>query len=66
MAIFEIPTSPAPRTMQVAFPNGQTYSLRLIYLFTPDDCWMIDIADEFGNPIVCGIPLVAGVDLLGQ
>ena len=28
--------------------------------------WVIDIADSNGNPILSGIPLVTGVNLLGQ
>jgi len=29
-------------------------------------CWVIDISDSSGNPLVQGIPLVCGADLLGQ
>ena len=64
--VFEIPLSPQPQTFSVQFPNGVTYSLRLIYLYTPDDCWLLDINDAQGNPIICGIPLVTGADLLAQ
>lgn len=28
--------------------------------------WVLDIADNNNNPIVCGIPLVTGIDLLYQ
>ena len=28
--------------------------------------WLLDIADVDGNPMLCGIPLVTGTDLLGQ
>lgn len=66
MAVFEIPLRPRPQIVTTRFPNGQTYSLRLIYEFGPDDCWLLDISDSFGNPIVCGIPLVTGCDLLAQ
>lgn len=30
----------------------------------PNQSWMVDIADSNGNPIVSGIPLVTGKDLL--
>jgi hypothetical protein len=66
MAVYEIPLSPRPQSFSITFPNGVTYVLRLIYLFTPDDCWLLDISDAQGNPIVCGIPLVTGADLLAQ
>lgn len=62
----EIPLTPRPQTLTVQFPNGALYTLRLIYLFTPDDCWELDISDSDDNPIVQGIPLVTGADLLGQ
>lgn len=32
----------------------------------PAACWVADIADINGNPIVSGIPLVTGADLLEQ
>lgn len=66
MAVFEIPLSPKPQTLFTTFPNGITYSLRLIYQFTPNDCWLLDIGDSLGKPILCGIPLVTGADLLAQ
>jgi hypothetical protein len=66
MAVYEVPLSPQPQTLSVQFPNGATYQLRLLYEFTPDDCWGLDIADDQGNPIVSGIPLVTGTDLLAQ
>ena len=66
MAVFEIPLQPTPQTVTVAFPNGTSYQLRTMYLFTPNDCWLLDISDESGNPIVCGVPLVTGADLLAQ
>lgn len=66
MAYFEIPLLPQPQAISVTFPNGVSYNMRLIYLFTPNDCWELDIDDADGNPIVCGIPLVTGADLLGQ
>lgn len=30
------------------------------------DGWALDISDDTGNPIVCGIPLIPGIDLLYQ
>lgn len=66
MTVYEIPLTPQPQTFSVQFPNGLTYGLRLIFLFTPDPCWELDISDSDGVPLVQGIPLVTGADLLAQ
>lgn len=66
MAIYEVPLSPNPQTLSIAFPNGVKYQLTLTYLFKPNDCWNLDIADDQGNQILCGVPLVSGVDLFSQ
>lgn len=63
---FEVPTSPNPQSFATTFPNGVEYNLRLIYQFTGDNCWLLDISDADLNPLVCGIPLVTGADLLAQ
>jgi hypothetical protein len=63
---YEIPLTPVPQTLTTTFPNGVRYQLTLNYLFVPDDCWILDIADSSGNPLVQGIPLVTGCDLLEQ
>jgi len=61
---YEIPLTPRPQTLSILFPNGLLYNLRLIYLFTPNDCWELDIADSLSEPLVQGIPLITGADLL--
>jgi hypothetical protein len=66
MSVYEIPLKPQPQTVSVKFPNGVTYQLRLIYEFGSDDCWLLDISDSSGNPILCGVPLVTGADLFAQ
>ena len=42
------------------------YYLRLRYCFTPMGGWIMDIYDNLANPLICGMPLVTGCDLLGQ
>ena len=65
MAIFEIPLKPAtPTTMTAQFPNGNSYKLTLKFANVLDGGWILDIADENGVALVCGIPLVTGADLL--
>ena len=63
---YEIPLHSDAQVITTTFPNGNTYQLRLNYQFNNDDCWLLDISDSSGNPIVQGIPLLSGVDLLGQ
>ena len=62
--VYEVPLTPQPQTLSVVFPNGNTYRMRLIFQFTPNPCWLLDIADYAGNLLICGIPLVTGSDLL--
>lgn len=50
-----------------AITLGQVeYQLTLKYLNVDEGGWIIDIADAIGSPIVQGIPLVTGTDLLAQ
>lgn len=66
MATFwEIPLlAGQPQSLTVAL-SGVTYGLTLKW-FELASAWLLDIADSNGNPIVVGIPLVTGCDLLGQ
>lgn len=64
MQIFEIPLNPQAQSFLIPLA-GTTYSLRL-YWNTPASCWGLDIADASAAPLVRGIPLVTGVDLLAQ
>lgn len=61
MAVYEIPLTPAPQTFGITL-GGIDYRLTLLYR----DGWTVDIADGGGNPLVGGIPLVTGADLLEQ
>lgn len=64
MNVFEIPLSPHPQTFSIAL-GGVQYNWRLYWLM-PAGCWVVNIADQTGSPIINGIPLVTGVNLLGQ
>lgn len=67
MSIFEIPLKPStPTKMAIQFPNGNTYNLRFAFVNVDQGGWIMDISDVNGNPLVCGIPLVTGADLLAQ
>jgi hypothetical protein len=45
--------------------SGTIYQLK-VYWCVPLAAWVMDISDSTGNPFASGIPLVTGVDLLGQ
>lgn len=65
MAIYEIPLSPTPQSFSITL-GGVEYRLTVKYQNTLLGGWYIDIADASGSPLVNGIPLVTGCDLLGQ
>ena len=59
-----LPLSTAPnQSLAVALSiNRQSVNLRLKVCFNQQaGCWIMDIADSQGNPLVCSIPLVTGV-----
>ena len=63
--VYEIPLSGMPQRFSIAL-LGVTYQLNFQYRAAPEAGWVMDIADVLGNPLVCGIPLVTGADLLAQ
>lgn len=65
MAKFEIPLSPQPQRFLIPI-NGTTYQLTVQWRDTDQGGWVLDIADAQGAPIVNGMPLVTGCDLLAQ
>lgn len=65
MASFEIPLSGSPETFSINL-NGTPYRLTTRYCDAQNGGWFLDIADSAGNPIVSGISLVTGVNVLGQ
>jgi len=64
MTSFEIPTSPQPQVFTISLA-GVVYTLTLRWNVSAA-VWMLDIADQNGNQIVAGTPLVTGADLLEQ
>ena len=61
MAEYEIPLTPTPQTFGVSL-DGTQYRLTLYWA----QGWTMNIADALDNPIVNGIPLVTGADLIAQ
>ncbi|MFM0488023.1 phage baseplate plug family protein [Paraburkholderia graminis] len=62
---FEIPLTPAPQTFFVSLVGTQ-YQFTLQWRDATGGGWILDIGDASGKPIVSGIPLVTGVNLLHQ
>lgn len=59
--VAEIPLTPEPQTFSIML-GSTVYELT----FTYRNGWLLDIADASSNPILSGIPLVCGLDLLAQ
>lgn len=62
---YEIPMSARPQSFQIQLA-GVAYQLTLIYRDADQAGWTLDIADSTGVPMIAGIPLVTGADLLAQ
>jgi hypothetical protein len=65
MAVFLIPTTPTRLQKFTVTINGFDYGMRLLWN-KASSCWVIDIYDDGGNPLLMGLPLVTGIDLLSQ
>lgn len=66
MAAYIIPLSGNPEIFTVTLV-GTEYHLTVRWNDADQGGWMLDIAGpDDGADILCGVPLVTGVDLLGQ
>lgn len=64
--VFSIPLQVGtPQTFSIAL-SGVTYQLTFVYRNDALGGWTMDIADDSGNSLAQGIPLVTGADLLAQ
>jgi hypothetical protein len=63
--VFEIPTQSGAPQIETISLNGVTYTLTIFWC-DPDGVWMLNIADSTGTPIVSGLPLITGADMLEQ
>lgn len=65
LTIYEVPLSPKPQNFTIAL-GVTTYQMRVWWNNATNGGWTLDIADASGVPIVQGIPLVTGANLLRQ
>jgi hypothetical protein len=61
--ISEVPLVSLPQKLTISLA-GTIYQLTLLWRSACG--WVMDISDSSGNPIISGIPLVTGADLLEQ
>jgi hypothetical protein len=61
---YTIPLVPQAQTLAITLA-GVNYNLN-VYWNVPNNSWMLDLLDDNGNPILTGVPLVTGADLLEQ
>lgn len=61
---YEVPVTPVPQRMAITLA-GKPWNLGL-YWNDISGKWIFDLSDQDKNPVLSGIPVVAGVDLLGQ
>lgn len=64
MSVFEIPLRPRAQKLRVEI-NGIEYVLRVRWN-NFSNCWIMDIADTSNVPLLNGIPLITGANLLDQ
>jgi hypothetical protein len=64
MTPFEIPLSPQAQVMTITLA-GIAYQVA-IHWCAPMQAWVADFADTSENPILQGVPIVTGTDLLDQ
>lgn len=64
MSAFEIPLSPSPQKLSISL-GGVQYRLTVRWNNVMQ-AWVLDIADIDSNDILTGLPIVPGVDMLGQ
>lgn len=64
MAVFKIPLEARNQITRMQI-NGINYQLRVMWNKMAG-VWILDIFTDTGFPILCGIPLITGANLLGQ
>jgi len=63
--LFQIPLSGMPQRFLIQL-GDVNYYLTFEFRWAANAGWTLDIADVDSNPLICGIPLVTGANLLAQ
>lgn len=61
---YEVPLQAFAQRLSVRFPN--TSYVIVVKWNTPAECWIADFYDLVNNPVLRGVALVTGADLLEQ
>jgi hypothetical protein len=64
MSVFKVPLLPQPQRFSV-FLSSVEY-IMVVKWNTVSACWIMDLLDVNDAPVLTGIPLVTGADLLAQ
>lgn len=65
MTTFEIPLTPEPQRFEVDL-GGRAVRMTLRWKEVDEGGWSLDLDGDDGAPIIGGLPLVTGIDLLEQ
>lgn len=63
MNVFKIPLVNRAQTFPIVLSNVE-YRFRIVW--RDPQGWVLDILDSLSSPILCGMPLIPGVNLLRQ
>lgn len=66
MTTYEIPLVPSQNQKLTISLNGVQYTLIFNWVDADQGGWTVDIMDSTDAPIIQGIPLITGADLLAQ
>jgi hypothetical protein len=61
--LYEIPLNGQPQRLQITLAN---VAYQLTVQWRNSAGWVMDIAKQDGTPVIQGVPLVTGTDLLAQ
>lgn len=65
MSVIEIPLTPQAQSFTITL-GATVYSMRITWDAADEGGWILDIGTEGGAPLIAGIPMVPGTDLLAQ
>ena len=65
MTAYTVPTTPRTPKRITIFLSGTEYTLRFTWNSIAS-CWILDVSNASGEPLLSGVPIVTGADLLEQ